>query len=106
MQKVCLCPRLAAPEALSPRCQWYGGKGLWGRGCSGRQPCHTHFKILMFEDSKETAMLNPKGCLAFGVISGTMWEADFEGSQRGHPAPGALIWPQRRIWTGTKGLTL
>ena len=30
-------------------------------------------------------MLNPKGCLAFGVISGTMWEADFEGSQRGPP---------------------
>ena len=70
MQNVCLCPRLVAPEAPSLRCQWFGGKGPWGRGCSERQPCHRQIKILMFEGSQERAMLNPKGCLASGVISG------------------------------------
>lgn len=55
-----ICSRLAATEALSPGCKWYGGRGLWGRGRSGTHPCHRYFKIVMFVGSKERTL---KDCL-------------------------------------------
>lgn len=62
-----LCPMLATAEALSPWCNWYVGKGLWGRdGCSGRQLHPRHFKTLMCKDTKLKAMLNPPGLPGFG----------------------------------------
>lgn len=64
-----VCSRLAATEAWSPGCKRHGGRGVWGRGCSVRHPCHRHFKAVMFEGNKEGTMLPLKGCLSFRAIS-------------------------------------
>lgn len=61
-------PSTAALEALSP---WGGsglGGGAWGR--DAQEGSHRQLRIWLFEDSKERAVLNPKGCPAFGDISG------------------------------------